>query len=93
VFRSGGGQLGYAFKWLIPTVVFAGSIIGVMYWQLGYADIPTSRLTGQLIDGFDISTEYCTFATGGTPVVRFLGCKFHCRDSHSLTLLSLCCIY
>lgn len=39
-------QVGYALKWLIPTVIMAGIVIGIMFWQLGYAKIPTTRMTG-----------------------------------------------
>ncbi|KAJ3218867.1 hypothetical protein HDU67_003822 [Dinochytrium kinnereticum] len=61
--KSSGGQIVYALKWLIPTIVFAVALIAVLYWQLGYADIPTTRLTAQFIDGFDIATDYCTVGT------------------------------
>ncbi|KAJ3097201.1 hypothetical protein HDU97_005086 [Phlyctochytrium planicorne] len=56
---SSGGQLIYALKWLIPTVIFAIGLIAVLYWQLGFADIPTTRLTCGLTDGFDITIDYC----------------------------------
>ncbi|KAI8854443.1 hypothetical protein BC829DRAFT_412971 [Chytridium lagenaria] len=63
--RSSGGQIVYALKWLIPTLVFSIAVIAVMYWQLGYADIPTTRITGQFIDGFDIAIDYCNVGTDG----------------------------
>ncbi|KAJ3350781.1 hypothetical protein HDU83_009410 [Entophlyctis luteolus] len=32
-------QIAYALKWLIPTLIFSGGIIAVLYWQAGYAEI------------------------------------------------------
>ncbi|KAJ3186814.1 hypothetical protein HK101_009569 [Irineochytrium annulatum] len=68
--KSGGGQLVYAIKWLIPTVLFAGAIIGLMYWQLGYADIPTSFVTGTLVNNFDFNADYCA------PIAGVATCTF-----------------
>ncbi|KAI9355735.1 hypothetical protein DFJ73DRAFT_258035 [Zopfochytrium polystomum] len=55
--RSNASQIGYALKWLIPTLIFAGAIVGVMYWQVGYADIPTTRVTGKFTEGFDLTFD------------------------------------
>ncbi|KAJ3101140.1 hypothetical protein HK100_004593, partial [Physocladia obscura] len=56
-------QVAYALKWLIPTLIFSGGIIGVMYWQLGYAEIPVQQLVGTLKTGFSLTVEYCALTS------------------------------
>ncbi|KAI9201893.1 uncharacterized protein BJ171DRAFT_516841 [Polychytrium aggregatum] len=46
---SSNSQLGYALKWLLPTLIFIAAIIFVMYWFIpGIADVPAVRVTGTL---------------------------------------------
>ncbi|KAJ1566979.1 hypothetical protein HK405_007670, partial [Cladochytrium tenue] len=66
--KSHASQIGYALKWLMPTLFFVGAIIGVMYWQVGYAVIPTTRVVGAFTTGFDVSKDYCALASSGSSV-------------------------
>ncbi|KAI8619637.1 LMBR1-like membrane protein-domain-containing protein [Chytriomyces sp. MP71] len=66
--KSAPSQIGYALKWLIPTMIFTGGIVGVMYWQLGYAEIGVTQLAGTLQSGFDLTVDYCALTVKGTPV-------------------------
>ncbi|KAI8834953.1 hypothetical protein BJ741DRAFT_231581 [Chytriomyces cf. hyalinus JEL632] len=74
--KSSPSQVGYALKWLIPTLIFTGGIVGVMYWQLGYAEIEVTRLTGQLTKGFDINLDYCAPVAGVAVCTRQVGYRY-----------------
>ncbi|KAJ3290102.1 hypothetical protein HDU79_003518 [Rhizoclosmatium sp. JEL0117] len=67
--KSSPSQVGYALKWLIPTLIFSGGIIGIMYWQLGYAQIEVVQITGKLQAGFDITNEYCKAPAAGATAI------------------------
>ncbi|KAJ3383415.1 hypothetical protein HDU84_003625 [Entophlyctis sp. JEL0112] len=60
-------QIAYALKWLIPTLIFSGGIIAVLYWQAGYAEIEVQQLVGTLTSGFDLTKEYCAFSSAKVP--------------------------
>ncbi|KAI8927660.1 hypothetical protein BC831DRAFT_451739 [Entophlyctis helioformis] len=65
--RSSAGQLGYAIKWIIPTLMMMGGIVAGMYLGgLGYADIQTTYLQSPLFDTTDLEAEslagFYTFA-------------------------------
>jgi hypothetical protein len=65
-------QVGYALKWLIPTLIFSGAIIGVMYWSLGYAEVATTQLTGRFIEeaAFKIGQNYSLYCLNDNDVSR-----------------------
>jgi LMBR1 domain-containing protein 1 len=76
--RSSGGQLGYAIKYIIPTLlVFGGIVAGMYFGGLGYADIPTTYLQAPLIettelelnslDAFFSFNFYCNSTAMGNP--------------------------
>jgi LMBR1 domain-containing protein 1 len=77
--RSGGGQFGYAIKYIIPTLIVFGGIVAAMYLGgLGYAEIQTTYLQAPLIDTTDLELNsldsffsfqfYCDANAMGTPI-------------------------
>ncbi|KND02519.1 uncharacterized protein SPPG_02978 [Spizellomyces punctatus DAOM BR117] len=49
--RSSPSAFAYAIKWLVPILIFMAGLIFVLYWFLGYADVPTTKLTSVLVAG------------------------------------------
>ncbi|KAI9333004.1 hypothetical protein BDR26DRAFT_1010377 [Obelidium mucronatum] len=74
--KSSPSQVGYALKWLIPTLIFTGGIIGLMYWQLGYAQIQVRQFTGTLQVGFDLTKEYCPIKNGAPTCTSTPGYRY-----------------
>jgi hypothetical protein len=68
--RSSGGQIGYAFKWIVPVTIFSGAIITVCYFTMGYATIPaTIILNSKFQTGvLDVNVNVCSGATNGDAV-------------------------
>ncbi|KAJ3121152.1 minichromosome maintenance protein 5 [Nowakowskiella sp. JEL0407] len=58
--KSGGSQIGYAIKWLLPTLIFIGAGMGVMYVFIGFADIPLDVITGGIYNSTSYTADYCS---------------------------------
>nr|KAJ3422296.1 hypothetical protein HK105_000333 [Polyrhizophydium stewartii] len=79
--RSASGQLAYAIKWIIPTlIVAAGTVAGMYLGGLGYAEVSTTYLQSPFFDTTQLEIDslagYYTF-------------EFYCNTSAVGTIITL----
>lgn len=77
--RSKGSQVGYALKYMVPTIFFmAGAVAAMYYGGLGYAQIQTTYLQSPLIETTALEANsidpffsfyfYCDATAMGVPI-------------------------
>ncbi|KAI9183691.1 hypothetical protein H9P43_004609 [Blastocladiella emersonii ATCC 22665] len=71
---STGGQIVYAFKWIIPTLIVIGIIDYILWAYLAFVNVEYVNLTSTLVDGDKVSLLSCAnkacAATKGIDVIQ-----------------------